>query len=84
KLSNEVSLLEPESGKLEEKIEPNQDLLKSIKIELESLQDTEMLLKSQNDQILKLHEQAAAKANAIAAKKNELLDKVESVLSNIM
>lgn len=83
KLLNEVSMPESVSGKLGGEINYFQDRFKSFRTEFESLQNTEMLIKRQSDQFLKLQEQANEKAAAIVAKKNELLDKIGILINDM-
>lgn len=59
-----------------------EDILKAVRVEIDLLHNSEKMLISQSDHILRLHEQAIAHANAAITKRCDILDKIDSLLDN--
>lgn len=59
-----------------------EEILKSVRVEIDLLHNSERTLISQSDHILRLHEQTIAHANAAITKRCEILDKIDSLLGN--
>ncbi|KAJ9086647.1 hypothetical protein DSO57_1001926 [Entomophthora muscae] len=80
KISNKDEMDELDCMKPEKRNVLDEDLLRAVRIEIDSLQDSERLLLDHSDHILKLQEQTVARANTVITRKNDLMDKIDSLL----